>query len=90
MDKHTYIVERQLKPEARKDIIAFFEQENRSNEILWQFLLDEYFPNSKDNFKNSTSGQQNLFEDIEDKILKEPSEEYRQEIKKLLEQKNEE
>ncbi len=65
-------------------------KENRSNEILWQFLLDEYFPNSKDNFKNSTSGQQNLFEDIEDKILKEPSEEYRQEIKKLLEQKNEE
>jgi len=28
LDKHTYIVERQLKPEARKDIIAFFEQEN--------------------------------------------------------------
>lgn len=28
LDKHTYIVERQLKPEARKDIIAFFEAEN--------------------------------------------------------------
>jgi thiamine-monophosphate kinase len=27
LDKHTYIVERQLKPEARKDIIQFFEQE---------------------------------------------------------------
>lgn len=65
-------------------------KENRSNEILMQFLLDEYFPNSKDNFNNSIDGQKNLFENIEDKILKEPSEEYRQEIKKLLEQKNDE
>lgn len=65
-------------------------KDKKSNEILTQFLLDEYFPNSKDNFNNSTGGQQNLFDDIENKILKEPSEEYRQEIKKLLEQKNEE
>lgn len=28
LDKHTYIVERQLKPEARKDIIDFFASEN--------------------------------------------------------------
>lgn len=61
-----------------------------SNEILMQFLLDEYFPNSKGNFNNSSGSQQSLFDDIENKILKEPSEEYRQEIKKLLEQKDEE
>lgn len=65
-------------------------KDKKSNDILMQFLLDEYFPNSKDNFNNSTGGQQNLFDDIENKILKEPSEEYRKEIKKLLEQKNEE
>lgn len=65
-------------------------RDKKSNEMLIQFLLDEYFPNSKGNFSNSIDGQKNLFEDIEDKILKEPSEEYRQEIKKLLEQKNDE
>lgn len=65
-------------------------KDKRSNEILTQFLLEEYFPATKDNFNNSTNGQQNLFDDIENKILKEPSKEYRQEIKKLLEQNNEE
>lgn len=65
-------------------------KDKKSNEILTQFLLDEYFPNSESNFNNSSDGQQNLFDDIENKILKEPSEEYQQEIKYLLEQKNEE
>jgi putative restriction endonuclease len=64
--------------------------DSKCNEILVQFLLDEYFPSSKVNFNNSSGGQQNLFDEIENKILKEPSEEYRQEIRKLLEQKNEE
>lgn len=65
-------------------------EDRKSNEILTQFILDEYFPFSKGNFNNSSGAHQNLFVDIENKILKEPSEEYRQEIKKLLEQKNEE
>ncbi len=65
-------------------------KDNKSNEILTQFLLDEYFPNSKGNFNNSSSRQKNLFDDIENKILNEPSEEYHQEIKKLMQQKNEE
>lgn len=65
-------------------------KDKKSNEILTQFLLDEYFPNSKSNYNNSSGSHQNLFDDIENKILKEPSEEYSQEIKKLLEQKNEE
>lgn len=65
-------------------------KDKKSNEILTQFLLGEYFPKSKGNFNNLSGSQQNLFADIENKILKEPSEEYRQEIKKLLEQKNEE
>jgi len=62
-------------------------RDKKSNEMLIQFLLDEYFPNSKGNFSNTAGNQQNLFDDIEKKILGEPSEEYRQEIKKLLEQK---
>ena len=28
LDKHTYIVERQLKPEARKDIVEYFQEKN--------------------------------------------------------------
>lgn len=62
----------------------------KSNEILTQFLLDEYFPNSKGNFSNSSVGPNHLFTEIENKILEEPSEDYRQEIKKLLEQNNDE
>jgi putative restriction endonuclease len=71
------------------DLLALM-KDQKSNGILQQFLLDEYFPNTKVNFSNSTSGQQNLFDDIENKILNEPSEEYRQEIKKLMLQQNEE
>jgi putative restriction endonuclease len=71
------------------DLLALM-KDQRSNGILQQFLLDEYFPNTKVNFSNSTNRQQNLLDDIENKILNEPSEEYRQEIKKLIFQKNEE
>lgn len=72
-----------------EDLYELMKDKN-SNVILMQFLLDEYFTISKGYFNNSSGGQQNLFDDIENKILKEPSEEYRQEIKKLLEEKNEE
>lgn len=65
-------------------------KDKNCNEILTQFLLEAYFPISKTNFNNSSGGQQHLFDDIENKILNETSETYRQEIKKLLEQKNEE
>jgi len=71
------------------DLLSLMKEKN-SNGILQQFLLDEYFPETKDNFSNSTGGQQKLFDDIENKILNEPSEEYRQEIKKLMQQQNEE
>ena len=61
-----------------------------SNSILQQFLLDEYFPETKNNFIDSDSEQQKLFNDIEEKILREDAAEYRKEIKKLVLQKNEE
>ena len=73
-----------------EDDLYYLMKDKRSNEVLTQFLLEEYFPSTKINFSNSASGQQNLLNDIENKILKEPSVEYRQEIKKLLEQNNEE
>jgi putative restriction endonuclease len=65
-------------------------KDKKTNEILTQFLLEEYFLESKSNFNSESGGQQNLFDNIENKIFREPPEEYRQEIKKLLEQKNEE
>jgi putative restriction endonuclease len=58
------------------------------NGILQQFLLDEYFPVTKGNFSNSYIGQLKLFDEIEEKILNEPSEEYRREIKNLIDQHN--
>ena len=61
-----------------------------SNQILKQFLLEEYFPNSKNNFPNNNSGQQKIISEIEGKILHESAEEYRSEIIKLLSEKNEE
>lgn len=61
-----------------------------SNEVLTQLLLDEYFPGTKSNFSNSLVIQEKLFEDIENQILNEPAEEYRKEIKELLESKQEE
>lgn len=63
---------------------------SENNRLLQEFLLDEYFPQTKDNYNNSCGGQQKLFSDLEEKILKEPAVEYRQEIKKLVEQHNEE
>lgn len=65
-------------------------KDKKSNEILTQFLLEEYFPESKSNFSSSSDGLQNLFDEIENKIFKEPSDAYRKEIQQLLVQKNEE
>jgi putative restriction endonuclease len=72
-----------------EDLFLLFSDE-KSNNILQQFLLDEYFPTTKSNFSNSENIQQKLFDVIEDKILKEDAEEYKAEIKSLLRQKNDE
>jgi putative restriction endonuclease len=72
------------------DDLFFLMKEKKSNSILQQFLLDEYFPETKNSFSNSSMGQQKLFEDIEGKILKEDAAEYRKEIKELMQQQNEE
>lgn len=72
------------------DELCVLMQEKKSNEILTHFLLEEYFPNTKVNYFKFSENQQALFYSIETKILNEPSETYRQEIKNLLDQKNEE
>jgi putative restriction endonuclease len=64
--------------------------DNRSNEILQQFLIDEFFPESKANLSYLSCTQENLFNNIEVKILHEPPAEYRKEIEKLMHQNNEE
>lgn len=64
--------------------------DDTSNSILQQFLLDEYFPETKSKLGNNDEGQQSMFNDIETKILKEDAEQYKAEIKKLLQEQNEE
>jgi putative restriction endonuclease len=64
--------------------------DSHHNIILQHFLLDEYFPKTKYNYDNSSQGQVKLFLDIENKILNEAPADYRQEIVKLIEQKNDE
>ncbi len=65
-------------------------KDKKSNNILQQFLLDEYFPETKNYFSNSTQGQQKIFDEIEGRILNEDAVEYSNEIKKLMQQQNEE
>jgi putative restriction endonuclease len=60
------------------------------NKILQHCLLDQYFPDTKNNITKSYLGQLSLFDDIEQKILSEPPEVYRSEIKTLIGQHNEE
>jgi putative restriction endonuclease len=64
--------------------------DKRSNDMLQQFLLDEYFPSSRMNFSSSNDGQAQLFNVIEQKLLHETPADYRQEIKNFLQQHNEE
>lgn len=72
------------------DDLFLLMKDKKSNSILEQFLLDEYFPDTKNNFSNSSGGQQKMFDDIEGKILHKDAAEYRNEIKKLMQQQNEE
>jgi len=71
------------------DLLSLMKEKN-SNNILQQFLLDEYFPETKINFSNSSGEQQKMFDEIEGKILHEDAAEYRKEIQQLMLQHNEE
>lgn len=62
----------------------------KSNSILQEVLLETYFPQTKDRFKNPEQEQTKLFNNIENIILKESPTEYKTEVKKLIEQNDEE
>jgi putative restriction endonuclease len=72
-----------------EDLFLLMEEKNNNN-ILQQFLLDEYFPETKNNFSNSQDGEQQIFYDIESKILHEDGVQYRKEIVRLMQEENEE
>lgn len=72
------------------DDLYFLMKDKKNNSLLQQFLLDEYFPDTKSNFSNVSVRQEKLFDEIEGKILREDSSEYRNEIKELMQQQNEE
>jgi putative restriction endonuclease len=61
-----------------------------SNNILTQFLLDEYFPKAISFNKKGIKNEYLIIEGIKNRILNESSEEYRKEIQKLILQNNEE
>lgn len=61
-----------------------------SNRMLQHFLIEEYFFNNVDKIKQSAENQHRLFDDLENKILREPSEEYKKEIKGLMNRMDEE
>ncbi|EKB49596.1 HNH endonuclease [Cecembia lonarensis] len=61
-----------------------------SNIMLQQFILQEYFPDTKDEFVDSLFVQKKHFDTLENKIFNESSENYREEIKKLILEKNDE
>lgn len=65
-------------------------KDKSNNQILQQFLLEKYFPETKNNITPSGGGQDNLFDDIQGKILNEDGEEYKAEMRKLINEEKEE
>lgn len=61
-----------------------------TNEVLQLVLLETYFEYTKNNFILNSGVHVNLFDEIENKILNEPSKQYRQEIQVLMQQNDEE
>jgi putative restriction endonuclease len=61
-----------------------------SNSILKEFLLDEYFPNTKVELVEQREYLNEKYSEIENKILHEPPAEYKNEIQALIKQQDEE
>lgn len=72
------------------DDLFLLMQHTESNLMLQHFLLDYYFHDTKDNLRFSNEQQQQLFDDLGDKILHEPSVAYKAEIERLFLAHNEE
>jgi putative restriction endonuclease len=65
-------------------------QNDDSNNLFQYFLLDQYFHDTKGNYIKNSREYLDLFNQIESKLLNEPPQNYATEIKKLIEEKNEE
>lgn len=61
-----------------------------SNAILREFLLDEYFPDTKAQLGEQKEYLNDKYSEIESKILHEPPADYRSEIQTLIKQQDEE
>lgn len=70
-----------------KDLVKLLNDAPSAN-VLLQFLLDEYFPETKSNL--SGGGTSGLMDDYQDKFFNEPAEEYRSKAQELLEQHEDE
>jgi len=82
-----------------KNIVDYAEVDNElflllmdpaNNKILQQFLLDQYFPTTKNNVVRYEVEQGKLFDELEGKILHEDAVQYKAEISELLRQDDEE
>lgn len=58
-------------------------QKKEDSEVILHFILEKYFPNTKNNFN---SGKSNYIQDIEKQITQESKEEYRKRILSVREQ----
>lgn len=75
--------------EIGPDLHALLE-DKQSNQILLHHLLDEYFPVLKGNFSGGTYGADKLLNEAKNNIVNEPPEEYRAEVKRLIDHKDDE
>lgn len=64
--------------------------DKESNLTLQKFILEEYFSNTKEKFENSLVEQTKLLDNFGNEILNDNPVEYKNEVKRLIEQKNEE
>jgi putative restriction endonuclease len=60
------------------------------NRLLQEFLLNEYFPNTRKTFNDSNKKYFDLFHEIENKIISEKPSSYKIEIEQLIQSHNEE
>ncbi|WP_439558407.1 HNH endonuclease [Dyadobacter sp.] len=64
--------------------LFYLMQNSLDNKILYNFLLNEYFPETKSNISQTYKHLESSYSKIEGKILNEPSVEYKKEIQQLM------
>ena len=72
------------------DVLYNLVKKSYDNLILQQFILDTYFPETKNDLIKSVEDKNHYFNNIENKILNDSPVQYQTEIKNLLQDNNEE